>query len=55
MEVARKTLFTNANLVLDGCAELQKSFEVMVEGNRIRAVSQTPLEREDAQHRRRRW
>ncbi len=48
MEVARKTLFTDANLVLDGCAELQKSFEVMVEGNRIRAVSQTPLEREDA-------
>jgi imidazolonepropionase-like amidohydrolase len=48
VEVPRKTLFTNANLVLDGCAELQKSFEVMVEGNRIRAVSQTLLERKDA-------
>lgn len=42
------TLFINANLVLDGFPELQKSFEVMVQGNRIVAVSQTPLDRRDA-------
>lgn len=48
MDTSAKTLFTNANLVLDGFAELQKSFEVMVQGNRILAVSSTPLNREDA-------
>ena len=48
MDTSAKTLFTNANLVLDGFAELQKSFEVMVQGNRILAVSPTPLDREDA-------
>ncbi len=48
MEMLAKTLFTNANLVLDGCAELQKSFDVLVQGNRILSLSQTPLEHEDA-------
>ena len=48
MELPAKTLFTNANLVLDGCAELQKSFDVLVQGNRILSLSQTPLEHEDA-------
>src|SRR5271168_3835721 len=42
-----KTLFIDANLVLDGFAELQKSFEVMVQGNRIVTVSPTPLDRHD--------
>ena len=48
MEMLAKTLFTNANVVLDGCAELQKSFDVLVQGNRILSLSQTPLEHEDA-------
>jgi imidazolonepropionase-like amidohydrolase len=43
-----RTLFTNARLLLDGFAELQKSFEVMVQGNRTVAVSQTPLNRHNA-------
>ncbi len=42
------TVFTNANLVLDGFATLQKSFDVLIEGNRIVAVSSTPLDREGA-------
>jgi len=48
MDTLTKTLFINANLVLDGFTELQKSFEVMVQGNRILAVSPTVLDREDA-------
>jgi imidazolonepropionase-like amidohydrolase len=48
MEMLAKTLFTNANLVLDGFAEVQKSFDVLVQGNRILAVSQTRIEHEDA-------
>ncbi len=44
MDTSAKTLFTNANLVLDGFAELQKSFEVMVQGNRILAVSSNAAE-----------
>jgi imidazolonepropionase-like amidohydrolase len=48
MEMLTKTLFTNANLVLDGCAELQKSFDVLVQGNRILSVSQMPLDHADA-------
>src|SRR5258708_38175053 len=48
MEMVAKTLFTNANLVLDGFAELQKSFDVLVQGNRILSVSQTPLDHADA-------
>jgi imidazolonepropionase-like amidohydrolase len=43
-----KTLFLNAKLVLDGFDELQESFEVMVQGNRIVAVSPTPLSLDDA-------
>ena len=46
MESPTKILFTNAHLVLDGFAELQKSYEVLVEGNRIAAVSRTPLPRD---------
>lgn len=42
-----KTLFTNANLVLYGFAELQKSFDVLVQGNRILSVSQIPIDHED--------
>src|SRR5215471_9563810 len=48
MEMLAKTLFTNANLVLDGFGELQKSFHVLVQGNRIVSVSQTPLDHDDA-------
>src|SRR6202158_5105441 len=48
MKIPAKTLFTKANLVLDGFAELQKSFDVLVQGNRILSVSQTPLDHEDA-------
>ena len=38
-----RTLFTNANLVLEGCAQLQKSFDVLTNDNRIEAVSATRL------------
>ena len=38
-----KTLFTKANLVLDGFEQLQSSFDVLVNGNRIEAVSPTRL------------
>jgi imidazolonepropionase-like amidohydrolase len=48
MELPNKTLFTNANLVLEGFAQLQKSFDVMVQGNRILAVSATPLDHQGA-------
>jgi imidazolonepropionase-like amidohydrolase len=48
MEAPAKTLLTNANLVLDGFPDLQKSFEVLVEGNRIASVSKTQLAREGA-------
>ncbi len=48
MNVPAKTLFTNAKLVLDGFATLQESFDVMVQGNRILLVSQTPLDHENA-------
>ena len=47
MQSAAKTLFTNANLVLDGFAELQKPFDVLIEGNRIRSVSPAPLAHQD--------
>jgi len=43
-----KTLFIHANVLLDGCAEPQKSYEVLVEGDRIAAVSPTPLPRDGA-------
>jgi imidazolonepropionase-like amidohydrolase len=48
MDLGAKTLFTNANLILDGFGELQRSFEVLVGGNRILSVSQTALDRRDA-------
>src|SRR6267154_1706498 len=41
-------LFTNANLVLDGFAELQRSFNVLVEDNYIRSVSLDPIDGRDA-------
>jgi imidazolonepropionase-like amidohydrolase len=37
-------LFTNANLVLDGFAELQPSFHVLVKDNYIHSVSPTPID-----------
>jgi imidazolonepropionase-like amidohydrolase len=43
-----QTLFTNANLVLDGFNELQRSFNVLVEDNRIAAVSAGPINAPDA-------
>ena len=48
METQARTIFTNASLLLDGFAELQKSFEIAIQGNRIVAVSATPLEHSDA-------
>ena len=48
MDNLGKTLFINANLVLDGFTELQRSYEVLAEGNRILAASQTALDRRDA-------
>jgi len=48
MDAAAKTLFINANLVLDGFAELQNSYEVLVEGNRIASVSKTAQVRNGA-------
>jgi len=38
-----QTLFTNANLVLDGFAELQRAFNVLVNDNRIVSVSAQPI------------
>ena len=40
--------FRNANLVLDGFAELQTGFDVLVKGNYIDSVSSTPIEAADA-------
>jgi imidazolonepropionase-like amidohydrolase len=48
MENSPATLFTNANVLLDGFAELQHGVEVMVRGNRIVSLSRTPMAREDA-------
>jgi imidazolonepropionase-like amidohydrolase len=42
------TLFTNASVVLDGFAERQPSFDVLVKGNVIDAVSPRPIDRGDA-------
>ena len=42
------TLFTNANVVLDGFAELQTSFDVLVKDNYIHSVSSRPIDRGDA-------
>lgn len=41
-------LFTNANLVLDGFAELQRSFHVLVKDHQIISVSSTPISGEGA-------
>jgi imidazolonepropionase-like amidohydrolase len=43
-----QTLFTNANLVLGGFAELQRSFNVLVKDNRIASVSVEPISAADA-------
>ena len=43
-----QTLFTNANLVLDGFAELQPSFNVLVKDGRIVAVSPKAVDVHDA-------
>ena len=43
-----QTLFTNANLVLDGFTALQRSFSVLVKDGLIAAVSATPIGRGDA-------
>ncbi|HJU09283.1 MAG TPA: amidohydrolase family protein [Candidatus Binataceae bacterium] len=40
-------LFKNASLVLDGCTELQRSYDVLVEGERIVSVSPTPISSDD--------
>ena len=42
------SLFTNASLVLDGFAERQAPFHVLVRGGYIHAVSPRPLEHGDA-------
>jgi imidazolonepropionase-like amidohydrolase len=38
-----QTLFTNADLVLDGCTELQRGFNVLVRDGRIAALSTRPI------------
>jgi imidazolonepropionase-like amidohydrolase len=43
-----QTLFTNANLVLDGSTALQPSLSVLVKDGLIASVSATPIERGDA-------
>src|SRR4030095_6618487 len=43
-----QTLFTNANLVLDGFAELQPSFNVLVKDGRIVRVSPKAVDVHDA-------
>jgi imidazolonepropionase-like amidohydrolase len=42
------TLFTNAGLILDGFAERQASFDVLVKGNAIHSVSPRPVDHGDA-------
>ena len=43
-----ETLFTNASLVIDGFSDLQTSFNVLVKGNRIAAVSAAPISAPEA-------
>src|SRR5262245_37930327 len=43
-----QTLFINADLVLDGFAGLQRSFNVLVDDNRIATVSARPINAPDA-------
>ena len=42
-------VFKNANVVLDGHAELQPGFNILVTSDRIEAVTRDPIERPDAQ------
>ena len=42
------TLFTNANVILDGLAEQQGSFNVLVKGSTIHSVSSSPIDHDDA-------
>ena len=42
------TLFTNANVILDGLAEQQGSFNVLVKGSTIHSVSSRPIDHDDA-------
>lgn len=42
-------LFKNANVVLDGERKLQPGFNILVSGDRIKAVTRDPIERPDAQ------
>ena len=44
----QKTLFTNANLLVDGLAGLREGTDVLVNGNRIEAVSTTRSNPSDA-------
>jgi imidazolonepropionase-like amidohydrolase len=48
MESASIMLFKNANLILDGYAELQRSYDVLVRGDRIAAVCRAPLKNNGA-------
>jgi imidazolonepropionase-like amidohydrolase len=48
MEIAPATLLKNADLILDGYSELQRSFNVLIRGERIDAVSQTPIDIDNA-------
>jgi imidazolonepropionase-like amidohydrolase len=48
MNGAAKVLFKNANLVLDGHRELQRSCDVLVKGDRIVSVSRKPISSDDA-------
>jgi len=41
-------LFKNANVVLDGCVELQPSFNILVRDDRIVSVTRDPIEPDDA-------
>ena len=41
-------LFTNASVVLDGCTDLQPSYNVLVRGNCIESVSSRPIPHADA-------
>jgi imidazolonepropionase-like amidohydrolase len=48
MESADRMLLKNASLVLDGHAELQSAYDVLVKGDRIVSLSRTPLNCGDA-------
>jgi len=43
-----QTLFTNANIVLEGATALRPSFSVLVQNDRILSVSQAPIDAGDA-------